>query len=755
MARHHPDDIAIIGWSISPMVRSTDKTEAQMLLEVITGAVDDAGITRADVDFTCAGQLRLRRRPGVLVRAEHRRHRRVAAQARLARRDGRRVGALRGLGPAAARRHRRRASRWARVARRPPTPRSSTRWRWTRTTSRRSAPTRVSFAALQARALIDAGKVTERQMAEIAARCRRDAKGNPHAQVTGDFDVDALLAEDYVRAPLRRHDLPPITDGAVRRGHRPGRQGHASCASNPVWITGFAHCSELALPRHARPARRRRSTTLAAKAAGVDEAPVEVAEIQAAFTHEEPLLVEALGLGGRRARSTRRAGRWPPTRSWRPASSASPKPPRQIRDGGQHRTLAHSTSGPCLQQNLVCVLEGETTDEPPALRDRRHRPDPPQDRGAGTSPSAASSARRRPRALDDAEMTWSDIDAVVIGKAPDLFEGVMKPELYLTDALGAAGKPMFRVHTAGSVGGTTGIVAAHLVEAGRHQRVLAVALPEAVRGQRAVRARARARGASLGAGGAFAPYMRSLHPPHGRARRRRPDGRGQGPPERARRTRTPTCKLADIIDRDGQGVADDVGPGALPRVVPVVRRRLRGRVHRPRRAARRPRPAGRPPAWILGSAVRSEPSAFPGPRPGAPAGRRRLRRATSTSRPASPTRASRSTAPSSTCRSAGTSRCGSKAHDIADHGEGWKMVESGDTALDGSFPVNMSGGVLSSNPIGASGPAALRRGGAPGAGHGRRAPGRRREGRARPRPTARAAQYFSMWVVASSLDPFG
>ncbi len=79
------------------------------------------------------------------------------------------------------------------------------------------------------------------------------------------------------------------------------------------------------------------------------------------------------------------------------------------------------------------------------------------------------------RALEDAQMDWSDIDAVVVGKAPDLFEGVMKPELYLSDALGAAGKPMFRVHTAGSVGGTTGIVAAHHVETGRHKRVLAVA----------------------------------------------------------------------------------------------------------------------------------------------------------------------------------------------------------------------------------------------------------------------------------------
>src|SRR5918912_122862 len=79
------------------------------------------------------------------------------------------------------------------------------------------------------------------------------------------------------------------------------------------------------------------------------------------------------------------------------------------------------------------------------------------------------------RALDDAGMTWSDIDAVVIGKAPDMFEGVMMPELYLADALGAVGKPMMRVHTAGSVGGSTSIVAAKLVSAGVHERVLTVA----------------------------------------------------------------------------------------------------------------------------------------------------------------------------------------------------------------------------------------------------------------------------------------
>jgi len=40
------------------------------------------------------------------------------------------------------------------------------------------------------------------------------------------------------------------------------------------------------------------------------------------------------------------------------------------------------------------------------------------------------------RALEDAGLVWADIDAVVIGKAPDFFEGLMMPELYLADALG-------------------------------------------------------------------------------------------------------------------------------------------------------------------------------------------------------------------------------------------------------------------------------------------------------------------------------
>jgi acetyl-CoA acetyltransferase len=350
----HPDDIAIIGWNISPMVRNTDKTESELLLDVVTGAVDDAGITKADLDFTCAGSCDY-----------------VAGQAFSFVQNIDAIAAW----PPKRDSHVEMDGAWAMyeawvrlllgdidIALAMGSGRSST-----------ADPAHiypmemdpfylaplgadaVSFAAMQASALLDAGKVTERQMAEIAARCRRDAKHNPHAQVAGDFDVDELLAEEPTRAPLRRHDLPPITDGACAVVIARAERAKELCA-NPVWISGLEHRSDLHYPGM-RDLLDSESARLAAKAAGVDDAPIEIAEIQAAFTHEEPLLVEALGLG--------------PDVSVNPSGgplAANPimatglvrvaEAARQIREGNARRTLAHSTSGPCLQQNLVCVMEG-------------------------------------------------------------------------------------------------------------------------------------------------------------------------------------------------------------------------------------------------------------------------------------------------------------------------------------------------------------------------------------------------------------
>src|SRR5688500_6027620 len=116
------------------------------------------------------------------------------------------------------------------------------------------------------------------------------------------------------------------------------------------------------------------------------------------------------------------------------------------------------------------------------------------------------------RALEDAGLGFRDIDAVVIGKAPDMFEGVVMPEIYLADALGAAGKPMMRVHTAGSVGGSTALVAASLVQAGIHERVLTVAFEKQSEAD-AMWALSRplpfAPPTMAGAGGYFSPLIRA------------------------------------------------------------------------------------------------------------------------------------------------------------------------------------------------------------------------------------------------------
>jgi acetyl-CoA acetyltransferase len=204
--------------------------------------------------------------------------------------------------------------------------------------------------------MLDAGKITEEQMAEIAVRNRAVAKDNPNAQVTGDFEVEKLLAEPYLVSPLRKHDCPPITDGVSAVVIVAGDAvGHGE--SKPVYIRGIDH----RLDSHqlgGRDLTVSESARLAGEKAGVHDGPVEFAELHAPFTHQEAILVDALGLGD--GVSLNPSGG---------ALAANPmmtagltrigEAARHIAAGKAGRGVAHATSGPCLQQNLVCVLEAE------------------------------------------------------------------------------------------------------------------------------------------------------------------------------------------------------------------------------------------------------------------------------------------------------------------------------------------------------------------------------------------------------------
>jgi acetyl-CoA acetyltransferase len=214
----------------------------------------------------------------------------------------------------------------------------------------------VSLAALQARALLDTGKVTETDLADVAARSRRAALGNPFALATGDVTAEAMAAEPYVVSPLRTGDCAPIADAAAAMVLVAGDRARDVC-ERPAWIRGIDHRIEPHYPG-LRDLTTSESTRLAARHIGVADAPVEVAELSATFSHEELILRDALELGD--------------TVEVNPSGGALVghalmvsglvrigEAFRQIHDHGRRRTLGHATSGPCLQQNLVCLLEGD------------------------------------------------------------------------------------------------------------------------------------------------------------------------------------------------------------------------------------------------------------------------------------------------------------------------------------------------------------------------------------------------------------
>ena len=184
-----------------------------------------------------------------------------------------------------------------------------------------------------------------------------NAKGNINAQVSGDVSVDEILAQPYVRNPLRKADLPPVTDGCAAVVLARGKKAYDLC-ERPVWITGFDHRVEPHLPTLRSDLTVSESTRLAAEGAGAGNGPIDLAEIYAPFSFQELILRESLGLSDdtvvNASGGAQGANPVMVTGLLRVIAAA-----QAIMDGRANRALAHATSGPCLQQNLVCILEGD------------------------------------------------------------------------------------------------------------------------------------------------------------------------------------------------------------------------------------------------------------------------------------------------------------------------------------------------------------------------------------------------------------
>jgi len=348
------DDIAIVGWAQTPSVARSDATEPQLCMRANLGAIAMAGIDRHDIGFTCAGSCDyLTGGPFAFV----------------ANLDAA------GAWPPISESHVEMDGAWALYE------------AWVRLQhgdidlalvfgSGKSSPSDpaelypqqldpyyleplgldpASLAALQARALIDAGRATERDFAAVVARSRRAAKDNPNAHVRGDDDVATLLGAPYTCAPLRAHDMAPGSDGAAAVILATGERAR-SLVEHPVYIRGIDHRIEVHQPGM-RDLTTSSSTAAAARNAGLGGGPIDLAELSALSSAQELILTASLGLGDAVAVNPSggplAANPVMATGLIRIIEAA-----QRITDGRAHRALAHAVNGQVLQHNLVCILEG-------------------------------------------------------------------------------------------------------------------------------------------------------------------------------------------------------------------------------------------------------------------------------------------------------------------------------------------------------------------------------------------------------------
>jgi len=75
--------------------------------------------------------------------------------------------------------------------------------------------------------------------------------------------------------------------------------------------------------------------------------------------------------------------------------------------------------------------------------------------------------------ITKAGIEWKDIDCIINGNMP-AFEGANIPELWMTDHLAAKNKPLLRVTTGGTTGGSVTIAGYYAVASGMYDMVLAI-----------------------------------------------------------------------------------------------------------------------------------------------------------------------------------------------------------------------------------------------------------------------------------------
>ena len=158
----------------------------------------------------------------------------------------------------------------------------------------------ITASALQARAYMHRTGTHAGQLARVSVKNHGNARHNPLAQLPMEITVDDVLASEMIADPLHKLDCSPVSDACcaviIANESRADQYG-----AEPVWVQGVSFCSDAYFLGDRDLSRAPALTEAARKAfamAGITDPvkQIDVAELYDAFTYQELLWMEAMGL---------------------------------------------------------------------------------------------------------------------------------------------------------------------------------------------------------------------------------------------------------------------------------------------------------------------------------------------------------------------------------------------------------------------------------------------------------------------------
>jgi hypothetical protein len=300
-------DIAVVSYAVSELRAGIEETETQVLFPVINEALDRAGATRADVDFTVSASCDyLSGAPFAFVSNLE----------------------ATGAWPPISESHVEMDGAWALY----------------------EAWVRLQHGDIDVAMVFASGMSSRCDLREVTA-----IQNDP-------YYLMPLWADDVSLASVQHAALVDAGKTSGAMGPVPASVDGAACVvlaagdkarslvDRPAWIAGIDHRTD---PHYVgvRDLTVATSARIAGEQAGVDKAKVDVAELSAFYPHEVTLLQEALGISTGSVRSD--------LAYIVTGLAAIGAAAGAVLDGSAARALGHATQGPCLQQNLICVMEAD------------------------------------------------------------------------------------------------------------------------------------------------------------------------------------------------------------------------------------------------------------------------------------------------------------------------------------------------------------------------------------------------------------